>query len=161
MVRASPGTTTKFPTFLKLRTWIISHWASSSILLKDKEDTLCEKGDICLSCCECSKEREGKQKTTFILKEFGRLDLATGVTNECSHVYDFYRVLLRKKCCLIFLSSLLKFARPLREIFYRTFNLFFSWIIQILKVSSSILRMSESSLDCKLENSGPLLLDHN
>lgn len=148
VVRSSPGTTTKFPTFLKLRTWLLSNWASGATLLKDREDTLSVREGICLSCCKCSKARESKQKSTFILKEFGRLDLATGVTNERSHVYESYCVLLRKKCYLFFLSSLLKVAKPLREVFYTTFNLFFSWILQILKLSRSVLRMNESSLDC-------------
>ena len=118
------------------------------------------RGGIYLLCCECSEEREGKQNSTFILKEVGRLDLARGVTNERSPVCDSYCVLLRKKCYLFF-SALFQVAKPLREIFYITFNFFFSWIIQILMLSSSILRMSESSLDCKLENSGLLFLDFN
>lgn len=62
VVKASPGTTTKLPTFIKLRTWIISNWATSSNLLKDSKGTLCVRGTIHLFCFGCSKERAGKQQ---------------------------------------------------------------------------------------------------
>lgn len=119
----STGATTKLPTCIKRRTWLISNWATSSTLLKASEDMLCVRGNICLICFEFSREREGKQNNIFILKEFGRLYLATCVTNEHFHVYDHYCIRLRKKCYFSLLLSPFKVANPLGEIFYATFNL--------------------------------------
>lgn len=134
---------------------------TSSTLLKDSEGTLCVRGTICLLCFGRGKEREGKQNGIFILKEFGRLYPATVVTNEHSHVCDPYCVLLKKKGYLSFFTLYSRLPRLLGEIFCATFNLIFSWITQILKLSSSFWTMTEYNVDCILGNWALLFLGHS